>query len=177
MTTEQTSPQVGDRVRVTFEANWAHPNGELRCVVAGLDEGGGWPAMIPDTASVEVLTDEQPPAPTLSELMPAVVKLLEQQAGACATEADLAAAIHKAAWLNTIATRVLGSAVLSYANGGTIPGPPRGSHGKRAARLLDAEVLTDPDLSALLEQAIRMQRSAHFACNSAEGYLTEETAR
>lgn len=184
MSTGQTNPKPGDRVRVTFEATWTHMNGGLRCVVAGADQsaGSGWPAMIPDAAIVEVLGEEQPPAPAssveggLSEVMPAVIKLLTEQASACATEADLAAALGNAAWLNVIATRILGSAVLSYANGGTIPGPPRGSHGKRAALVLDAELLTDPDLSDVLDQALRLQRSAHFACKTAKGYLTKDTA-
>ena len=182
MSTDQATPKHGDRVRVTFEGSWTEPNGDVRCVVTGHDGALSWPVMIPDETVVEVLGEEQLPAPTaspddeLTDMMRALVKVLEGQAGACATEADLATAVHRAAWLNNIATRVLGSAVLSYANGGTIPGPPRGSHGKRAAALLAAEVLTDPDASALLDQALRTQRSAAFACRTAEDYLTGESA-
>ncbi|MFB6829310.1 hypothetical protein [Streptomyces hydrogenans] len=103
---------------------------------------------------------------SIQELMKPVVARLEAQASHCATAPDLQQVIMNATWLNAIANRLLGSAVLSYANNGTIPGPPAGSHAKRASLLLEMEGLPDPDLEKALLQTIRLQRSAQDSCVS-----------
>ncbi|MEU1853964.1 hypothetical protein ABZ499_33075 [Streptomyces sp. NPDC019990] len=53
--TEQTTPQPGDTVRVTYQAVWAPEDGDARMVLTGNGDGDRWHNIIPDSAEIEVV--------------------------------------------------------------------------------------------------------------------------
>lgn len=109
------------------------------------------------------------PAPqTLDSLRPVIADLLDSASSACRTDDDLATALATAVWLNALATRVLGNAVLSHTFDGTIPDQARGSRGKTATLLLETEEIGDPDTQDALLNALRLQRAAQYACATAK---------
>jgi hypothetical protein len=103
----------------------------------------------------------------LDDLRPALADLLDSTSSTCRTDDDLAEAVDVARWLNTLATRVLGNAVVSHACGGSLPEPSRGSRGKTATLLLETEEIGDPDVQEALLNALRLQRAAAYACTAA----------
>lgn len=99
----------------------------------------------------------------INQAMRELVSAVEEDAGRCKTPEDLQQAAKLGRWLLAVANRNLGMAITAYANGGSIPGPPRGNFARRAAEFLEQEGLQDPDLNDDLAHVLQLQRATQFA--------------
>lgn len=115
----------------------------------------------------------RPPAPDdLVNLRRFFAQVLLDQASVCTTAEDLREALGHVMWLSAVTNRLLGAAVLSYANGGELPKELRLTLSRRAISLLDQPGHRVPgdesgELTGILLQALMAERAANYAVNAA----------
>ena len=112
------------------------------------------------------------PAEDLITLRRFFARNLLEGAGVCTTPEDLREGLGHVMWLSALTNRLLGSVVLSYSQGGTLPAGVNLTMTRRAVALLDDPGHRVPgddtgELTSLFLQALLTERAANRAVGDA----------